>query len=75
MKASKLPSGAEQPSTQTNKSRQTGDLTVYKYYCQATGWHNAAFGLSMAVANAFCVVFPSESIPNHKPTKTILITA
>jgi hypothetical protein len=45
---------------QADEKRQTGDLTVYKYYCSSAGWLNIAFAISTDVASAFCVVFSSE---------------
>lgn len=51
------PAGTE---TKTDVSRQTGDLTVYKYYFKASGWYNVAFIILMASASSFCTVFSSK---------------
>jgi len=45
----------------TDKLRQVGDWSIYKYYFKSTGWFNAFFTLIMAIVNAFCVVFSSMS--------------
>ncbi|KAE8453304.1 hypothetical protein EG329_011371 [Mollisiaceae sp. DMI_Dod_QoI] len=38
-------------------TRQRGDLSVYKYFCEASGFFNVALALGMAAASAFCVVY------------------
>ena len=43
-----------------DSNRQTGDLTVYSYYCKYAGWLNILFSFSMSAASAFCVVFSSK---------------
>jgi hypothetical protein len=39
---------------------QTGDWIVYKYSLKSTRWPNAAFALSMSIANGICVVYSSK---------------
>ncbi len=41
-------------------TRQRGDLSVYKYFCEASGFFNVALALGMAAASAFCVVYSSK---------------
>jgi hypothetical protein len=48
-----------------DKKRQKGDISVYKYFCEASGYHNVALALDMAVASAFCVVYSSKPTSNH----------
>jgi hypothetical protein len=52
-----------------DKKRQTGDLSVYKYFCQASGVHNVVIALSMAMASSFCVVY--SCTPPHKSLKQV----
>jgi hypothetical protein len=54
-------SPAEVASTEQSKDshRQTGDWIVYKYFLKSTGWFNAAFALSISIANGLCIVYSS----------------
>jgi hypothetical protein len=59
------------PVTQ-DKKRQTGDLSVYKYFCQASGLHNVVIALSMAVASSFSVVY-SCTPPQESPKQVAML--
>ena len=52
---------SELSTARADEKRQTGDLTVYNYYCRSAGWLNIAFTVSLDVVSAFCVVFSSDS--------------
>lgn len=43
-----------------DNTRQRGDLSVYKYFCEASGFFNVALALGIAAASAFCVVYSSK---------------
>lgn len=65
----KQPAAASVTPVKLDNKRQTGDLSVYKYFCQASGLHNVVIALSMAVASAFCVVY--SSTPPKSPPKDL----
>jgi len=65
----KQPAAASVTSVKLDNKRQTGDLSVYKHFCQASGLHNVVIALSMAVASAFCVVY--SSTPPKSPPKNL----
>lgn len=50
---------SEHSTARADGRRQTGDLTVYNYYCKSAGWQNIISTISLDVASAFCVVFSS----------------
>lgn len=50
----------EPTAAQVEGKRQTGDLSIYKYYCKYAGWLNIVFSFCMSGASAFCVVFSSK---------------
>ncbi|APA07351.1 hypothetical protein sscle_02g021210 [Sclerotinia sclerotiorum 1980 UF-70] len=43
--------------TELDNKRQKGDLSTYKYFCNASGPRNVALALIMAVLSAFCMVY------------------
>ncbi|EDN98225.1 hypothetical protein SS1G_13082 [Sclerotinia sclerotiorum 1980 UF-70] len=51
--------------TELDNKRQKGDLSTYKYFCNASGPRNVALALIMAVLSAFCMVY-SIIIPRSK---------
>ena len=62
----KRPAATSVTPVKLDNKRQTGDLSIYKYFFQASGLHNVVITLSMAVASAFCVVYsctPPKSTP------------
>lgn len=58
---------------QVDGTRQTGDLSVYNYYCKYAGWLNIVFSFSMSGASAFCVVFSSKFFPADLVETWVLI--
>ncbi|MCJ1377074.1 hypothetical protein MMC17_000164 [Xylographa soralifera] len=44
--------------TNTDMARQTGDLSLYKYYAKFIGWYGVTIFLSFQAAHIFCVTFP-----------------
>lgn len=42
-------------------SRQTGDLSLYKYYLGFAGFGTVAVTWSMMIIHSFCLVFPSKN--------------
>jgi hypothetical protein len=64
----KQPAAASVTPVKPDNKRQIGDLSVYKYFCQASGLHNVVIALSMAMASAFCVVY-SCTPPKSPPKK------
>jgi hypothetical protein len=47
-----------QPTTALNSTRQTGDISTYKYYASFIGWHRGIFFVFFLVGHIFFVTFP-----------------
>ena len=43
-------------------ARQTGDMTVYKYWFAHIGWNSAAIYFSFLLLRTFCASFPRVCI-------------